>query len=164
MSNDNLTIIHLNSSNVSRDNNGLPVEASNDADFQTNIIPLNLDPKNNYVVGVLDVSYYNINLNTGRTFNNANPINIYCDVGQQIRDASGYSDLIYQTKAQDPTSTDFYLGEKNQSSIVSWRPLANKNIQKIRVQFRTACTDEEIKSNTATRGYNSITLAIMKLP
>jgi hypothetical protein len=164
MDDENLYIIHLNSSNVSRDASGTPQTAADDSNFTTTIVPINLDPKNNYVVGVIDVSYYNINLNSGRTYNNSLPINVYCDIGLHIRDGTGMTDLIYQTKPQDPNNTDVYIGERNTQSILGWRPLANKSIQKINVRLSTAYTNEPIKTNTATRGYNSITLAIMKLP
>jgi len=60
MDNDDLYMIYLNSSNVGEDNNGNPIQAENDANFTTNIRPLTLNPNNEWVVGVVDMNYYNV--------------------------------------------------------------------------------------------------------
>ena len=50
MDNDDLYIIHLNSSNIGLDSTGTPIIATNDSDFSTSIRPLNLNPLNEWVV------------------------------------------------------------------------------------------------------------------
>ena len=66
MDNNDLYMIYLNSSNIGLSNSGLPILATEDSDFTTTIRPLNLSQSSNWVVGAVDVNYYN--LDKGQTF------------------------------------------------------------------------------------------------
>tara|TARA_R110002074_G_scaffold133395_6_gene277080 strand:+ start:235 stop:747 length:513 start_codon:yes stop_codon:yes gene_type:complete len=169
MDNDDLYMIYLNSSNVGEDNNGNPIQAENDANFTTNIRPLTLNPNNEWVVGVVDMNYYNVLNNTTTptlTFEAQLPVNVYSDVGIFVRNGYETTDLLYQASPPDVVFTqpyNLYFGEKNLSSIVGWRPIQNKSITQINMRFETIYGDEVKWDGTGLRGFNSITLAIMKV-
>tara|TARA_R110000787_G_scaffold195263_2_gene306665 strand:- start:2197 stop:2697 length:501 start_codon:yes stop_codon:yes gene_type:complete len=165
MDNNDLYMIYLNSSNIGLSNSGLPILATEDSDFTTTIRPLNLSQSSNWVVGVVDVNYYNLDNNPSVPAGTKEyPINIYSDVGIQVRNGGGTTDLLYTTAPPiNVTPKPLYFGEKNTSSIIGWRPIQNKSIQKINMRFVTPTGEECMWDGTGTRGFNSITLAIMKV-
>ena len=166
MDNDDLYILYLNSSNIGVSSVGVPVIAQNDSNFTSSIRPLNLNPDSNWVVGVVDVNFFNIRLNAGRPANSEfYPVNIFSDVGIQVRDGVATTDLLYLTNPpkQDFSVNNIYFGEKNTGSIAGWRPIQNKSIQKINMRFIGADGTPIQWDGVGTRGFNSITLAIMKV-
>ena len=166
MDNDDLYIIHLNSSNIGLDSTGTPIIATNDSDFSTSIRPLNLNPLNEWVVGVIDVNYYNMINNPTRPLNSElYPIQIFSDIGIQVRNGEATTDLIYLSKPPNHLggAPPLYFGEKNKGSIAGWRPIQNKSIQKINLRFRGKDGTPTQYNGATTRGFNSITLAVMKI-
>lgn len=166
MDNDDLYIIHLNSSNIGLSSTGTPIVADNDSNFTTSIRPLNLNPLNEWVVGVIDINYYNIINNPTRPNNSEFfPIEIFSDIGIQVRNGEATTDMIYLSKA--PTHlggiNPLYFGEKNKGSIAGWRPIQNKSIQKVNLRFIGQDGTPIQYNGSTTRGFNSITLAIMKI-
>ena len=167
MDNNDLYIIYLNSSNTGMDINGNPILAENDSDFTTTIRPLNLNPNSNWVVGVVDINHYGLlNNPSAPTASEHQPVEVFSDIGIQVRNGESTTDKIYTTKP--PTivvsgTQPLYYGEKNTSSIVGWRPIQNKSIQQIRTRFFTYDGTPVQWDGTGTRGFNSITFAIMKV-
>ena len=165
MDNDDLYVIYLNSSNIGMDANGNPIVATNDSDFTTTIRPLNLNPQSNWVVGIVDCNFYSLLQNNPRPLNcEFQPVNIFSDIGIQVRNGEA-TDKLYTTAPPNHVVgvNNIYFGEKNKSSIVGWRPLQNKSIQQIQMRFIAQDGTPVQWDGIGTRGFNSITLAIMKV-
>ena len=169
MDNNDLYIIYLNSSNTGMDKDGTPILATNDSDFTTTIRPLNLNPDSNWVVGVVDINFYGLLNNPSAPTNSEyQPVNLFSDIGIQVRNGEATTDKIYTTKPPTiPTAnlpqSPLYYGEKNTSSIVGWRPIQNKSIQQISTRFIAFDGTPVQWNGTGIRGFNSVTFAIMKV-
>jgi hypothetical protein len=159
-------LIYLNSSDTfigEGPNNG----TTDDSNFTTDIRPMSLSPNHEWVVGVVDVNYYNPNkANTAvdpAYLPTSEPVAIYSDIGIFVRSGSDTTNVLYITNPT-PTLTQLYIGERNKATPIAWRPLQNRNITNIKVKFETLFSKQPIKWNgLGIRGYNSLTLCIKKV-
>tara|TARA_R110000868_G_scaffold279566_1_gene539636 strand:+ start:150 stop:671 length:522 start_codon:yes stop_codon:yes gene_type:complete len=165
---DDQYIIHLNSSNVSQTQSGVPLTATNDGDFTTDIRPMSLSPLHEWVVGIIDVVMYSPNYKDSSMTPNQEPVVIASDVGIDIRNGTSTNDILYVTKPIVTPTTgilSLYYGEKNMNTAIAWRPIRNREITNIRVRLYLLYSKQLVQwtSGTGLRGYNSITLCIKKV-